>query len=291
MRASNSSVSLILRSSSSTPRRALNPWIATAARPRSWEPSRTASTTSEMRRLRSFISRPPALLPALEALRRRSSARAGSWLKHHSTPTGTLTVHRPPSRLMPWHRATSALPPPALSPRPVRRARAGPMQGESSPHRYSAQGRPDIGRAGFRSLPAPRLSRPRTPASAFVLATCSAAAPSAGSSSAKTACPPHRGGSWRPVFPSRCFLLPVDDDRVPTDLHVCAKSAPHQSALLQVRQGVAQTVGSHPRRAGGAFLGARVRRLVSLAVCVGDGELQRRVGLELDRDLLELRHA
>src|SRR5215208_4784962 len=126
MRASSSSISRIFLSNSSTPLRALKPWMATAARPRSWEPSSTASTTSEMRRLRSRTSLLPPPLPPLDAAHRRLSALAGSCHQQYCCGGSTLAVHLEPSLLIPEQTAIKYGPPPGSVPDGPRRQHQRP---------------------------------------------------------------------------------------------------------------------------------------------------------------------
>jgi hypothetical protein len=79
-RASSSSVSFILRSSSRSRAWLLIIWLTAVAAPRSTSPESTSAASFLSCALSSAISALALLRPPLEALRRRSAARLGSWL-------------------------------------------------------------------------------------------------------------------------------------------------------------------------------------------------------------------
>jgi hypothetical protein len=88
------------------------------------------------------------------------------------------------------------------SPRPTRRARAGPMKSMSLRRRRSGSARPDTSRATSHSSPVRPHSNPCKQPSRSAQATCSAASPSGLSALVGTACRCCPGGSSRPVSPS-----------------------------------------------------------------------------------------
>src|SRR5215212_6066448 len=79
-RSSSSSVSFILRSSSRSRAWLLIIWLTAVAAPRSTSPERTSAASFFSCAFSSPISALALLRPPLEALRRRSAARLGSWL-------------------------------------------------------------------------------------------------------------------------------------------------------------------------------------------------------------------
>jgi hypothetical protein len=79
-RASSSSVSFILRSNSRSRAWLLIIWLTAVAAPRSTSPERTSAASFFSCALSPAISALALLRPPLEALRRRSAARMGSWL-------------------------------------------------------------------------------------------------------------------------------------------------------------------------------------------------------------------
>src|SRR5215217_4833763 len=79
-RVSSSSVSFILRSSSRSRAWLLIIWLTAVAAPRSTSPERTSAASFFSCALSPAISALALLRPPLEALRRRSAARLGSWL-------------------------------------------------------------------------------------------------------------------------------------------------------------------------------------------------------------------